>query len=90
MRTQIKEPMETNPGRPSIGWRTDAGNRAGTAHRYYDATEGDKTERIARSVCGREVFMTDLQAERDSLKRCKRCEAATQPTAQSDTTKTPE
>lgn len=52
------------------GWYTDAGNRAGTAHLYLGLHVDGKT---TRAHCGREVLVTDLQAESESLRRCARC-----------------
>lgn len=52
------------------GWFTDAGNRAGTAH-FYLGLHAD--EKSAKAHCGREVLITDLQAESESLRRCTRC-----------------
>lgn len=57
-----------------IGWRTDAGNRAGTAHVYLRIDGPGKP--LARALCSREVLVSDLQAEIVSLKRCRRCQVA--------------
>lgn len=55
-----------------IGWRTDARNRAGTAHLYLDTSASPNGSSV-RSICGRVVLVSDLQAEITSMQRCKRC-----------------
>lgn len=59
-------------GHKLIGWRTDAGNQAGTAHVFMQSLP-DGGKPLARAVCGREVLVSDLQPESESLRRCTRC-----------------